>query len=135
MTGTLRFAWLAAQPSRYRLALALMADGVLASFALELGLSLFPPVEGLVNGWLASALTLGALWVLLSIGLYRDRAAYFGAGSRRRRLLGGVLILLYGVLVNEVADAPLPPAFLLTFTASFYLAALGSRLLARRLLT
>ena len=40
MTGALRF-WLAAQPSRYRLALALMADGALAGLALQLADALF----------------------------------------------------------------------------------------------
>jgi hypothetical protein len=135
VTGALRFAWLAAQPSRYRLAFALMADGALAGLALQLALGLFLPPLTVVTPWLAFALILGSLWVLLSVGLYRDRAAYFGAGSRRRRLLGGVLILFYAFLVNEVAGAPLPIPLLLSYAFTFYLSALASRLIARRLLT
>jgi hypothetical protein len=135
VTGTLRFPWLEAQSSRTRLALALAADGVLAVLAMEASYWVFPPAAPLTNLWLAAALTGGGLWVLLSVGLYRDRQAYFGKGSRRRRLLGGVLVLLYSALVNEVAGAPLSLAFVLAFGAGFYLAALGSRSLARRLLT
>ena len=135
MTGALRFSWLAAQPSRYRLALALMADGALAGLALQLALMLFLPPLDVVNPWLAFALILGSLWVLLSVGLYRNRASYFGAGSRSRRLLGGVLILLYAFLVNKVAGEPVSFSFLITFAGSFYLAALASRLVARHLLT
>ena len=135
MTGTLRFPWLEAQSSRTRLALALAADGVLAGVAIEAANWSFPPVTPLANLWLAIALTVGGLWVLLSVGLYRDRQAYFGEGSRRRRLLGGALVLLYSALVNEVAGAPLSFAFVLSFSVGFYLAALGSRSLARRLLT
>ena len=135
MAGDLRASWLAALPSSRRLALALAFDGLLAGLALQGAWMLSPPAEALSNPWLTVALTLGALWVLLSVGLYRNRAAYFGAGSRRRRLLGGVLILLYVFLVNEVAGAPLGAGFLLAFTALFYLAALSSRLLAHRLLT
>jgi hypothetical protein len=135
VTGTLRFPWLEAQSSRTRLALALAADGVLAVLAIEASYWAFPAAAPLTNLWLAAALTGGGLWVLLSVGLYRDRQAYFGEGSRRRRLLGGVLVLLYSALVNEVAGAPLSLAFVLAFGAGFYLAALGSRSLARRLLT
>ena len=135
MTGTLRFPWLEAQPSRTRLALALAADGVLAGLAMELSYWAVPSAAPLTNLWLAVALTVGGLWVLLSVGLYRDRQAYFGEGSRRRRLLGGVLVLLYSALVNEVAGAPLSFAFVLAFSVGFSLAALGSRSLARRLLT
>ena len=135
MTATLRFPWLEAQPSRTRLALALAADGVLAGAAMEGANWMFPPASPLMNLWLAIALTVGGLWVLLSVGLYRDRQAYFGEGSRRRRLLGGVLVLLYSALVNEVAGAPLSFAFVLAFSAGFYLAALGTRSFARRLLT
>ena len=135
MTATLRFSWLEAQPSRTRLALALAADGALAGVAMEAANRIFLPVSPLTNLWLAIALTVGGLWVLLSVGLYRDRQAYFGEGSRRRRLLGGVLVLLYSALVNEVAGAPLPFAFVLAFSAGFYLAALGTRSLARWMLT
>ena len=133
MTGALRF--LAGRAaSRYRLALALMADGALAGLALQLALMLFLPPLDVVNPWLAFALILGSLWVLLSVGLYRNRS-YFGAGSRYRRLLGGVLILLYAFLVNKVAREPVSFSFLITFAGSFYLAALASRLVARHLLT
>ena len=135
MTGTLRFPWLEAQSSQTRLALALAADGVLAGVAIEAANWIFPPVTPLTNLWLAIALTVGGLWVLLSVGLYRDRQAYFGEGSRRRRLLGGALVLLYSALVNEVAGAPLSFAFVLAFSVGFYLPPLGSRSLARRLLT
>ena len=130
-----RHGWLVTAPSSRRLALALTLDGLLAGLAFQGALILFPMTTPFANPWLVFALTLGALWVLLSVGLYRNRAAYFGAGSRRRRLLGGVLILLYAFLVNEVAGAPLAPSFLLTFSGLFYLAVLGSRLLARRLLS
>ena len=135
MTGTLRFTWLETQPSRTRLALALAADGAFAGVAMELSYWAFPPGAPLANLWLGIALTVGGLWVLLSVGLYRNRRAYFGEGSRRRRLLGGVLVLLYSALVNEVAGAPLSFSFVLAFSAGFYLAALGTRSLARWLLT
>ena len=124
-----------AQPSRYRLALALLVDGTLAVLALLLALSIFSPAQGLLDAWLASALTLGALWVLLSVGLYRDRASYLGNGSRRRRLLGCLLICLYSFLVNEVAGAPLSAGFLLMFSSIQYATVLASRLLARSLLS
>ena len=126
--------WLATLPSSRRLTLALTLDGLLAGLAFQGASTLFPITSAFADPWLVFALTLGALWVLLSVGLYRNRAAYFGAGSRRRRLLGGILILLYAFLLNEVAGAPLAPSFLLTFSGLFYLAVLGSRLLARRIL-
>ena len=135
MADTLRFPWLEALPSRTRLALALAVDGVLAGVAMEAANWIVSPVLPLTHLWLAIALTVGGLWVLLSVGLYRDRQAYFGEGSRRKRLLGGALVLLYSALVNEVAGAPLSFAFVLAFSAGFYLAALGTRSIARRMLT
>ena len=75
MEGDLRASWLAALPSSKRLALALALDGLLAGPALQGAWMLSPPAGALSNPWLTVALTLGALWVLLSVRLYRNRAA------------------------------------------------------------
>ena len=118
MTATLRFSWLEAQPSRTRLALALAADGALAGVAMEASNRIFLPASPLTNLWLAIALTVGGLGIAFGRVISRS-AGLFGEGSRRRRLLGGVLVLLYSALVNEVAGAPLPFAFVLAFSAGF----------------
>ena len=125
----------ASMSSSRRLALALSLDGFLAALAYQGAITLFPITSAYADPWLPFALTLGALWVLLSVGLYRNRATYFGEGSHRRRILGSALVLLYAFLVNEVAGGPLRVAFLLNYIIIFYLAILGSKTFARRILS
>ena len=126
--------WLAELNSRNRTALALMFDGMSTLLAFKGATAISATTSISADPNLVVALILGALWIHLSIGLYRDREAYFGAGSRRRRVLGATLVLVYSFLINRLSAAPLSTDFLLAFSALLYLATLGSRLLARRLL-
>lgn len=119
----------------YRLALALVVDSILAGAALQLGLLLFSSLYMDFTFWLSSAITFGALWILLSIGLYRDRSTYLGLGSRRKRLLGAVLVLVYATLVNVVAGGDILAGWPLLFSITFFFFLLGSRHIAKRFLT
>ena len=86
-----------------------------------------------LESWLRCPDGWGALGAAFG-GLISGSAGLFWEGSRRRRLSAAYL-LLYSALVNEVAGAPLSFSFVLAFSAGVYLAALGTRSLARWMLT